>query len=671
VRLITEFPHRVIEEETWIRMPDGCRLGARIWRPVDPTPVPAILEYLPYRKRDLTAERDAQNHAYFAGHGYAGVRVDLRGSGDSDGVLEDEYTQQEFEDGLAVLRWLAEQPWCTGDVGMIGISWGGFNGLQIASLRPPELKAVITLCSTDDRYADDVHHMGGCLLGDNLSWASTMLDQNACPPDPALVGERWREMWLERLAGSGLWLEKWLRHQRRDDYFRHGSVCEDYGAIQCPVLAVSGWADGYCNAVFRLLEGLRVPRRGLVGPWAHTYPHLGVPGPAIGFLQECRRWFDHWLKGVDTGLMDEPMLRVWMQDSVPPSTYYAHRPGRWVAEPTWPSDAIRPTSLKLTPGHRLVAADVEIAEAELSIQSPLFVGLYGGKWCSYTAPPDLPHDQRDEDGGAIVFQTEALQEPLEILGQPRATLVLAVDQPVAMLAARLIDIQPDGKATRVSYGLLNLTHRDSDARPTALEPGRRYRVTMRLKHIAQRFPAGHAIRLSISTVYWPIAWPAPAPVNLTLFTGSSQLTLPVRPPRDADDQLRRFDEPEAAPPPTKTIIQPARTHWTVMRDLANDRNVLEVLNDRGTWRLEQIDLELSAKVTERYSYERDDHQSLKGWCEWVRSFRRGDWSVRMESRTLLTADPTHFRIRATLDAFEGDSRLFARSWDTSIPRDLV
>ena len=671
MRVVTEFPHRVIEEETWIHMPDGCRLAARIWRPVDPTPVPAILEYLPYRKRDLTAERDAQNHAWFAGHGYAGVRVDLRGSGDSDGVLEDEYTQQEFEDGLAVLRWLAEQPWCTGDVGMIGISWGGFNGLQIASLRPPELKAVITLCSTDDRYADDVHHMGGCLLGDNLSWASTMLDQNACPPDPALVGERWREMWLERLAGSGLWLEKWLRHQRRDDYFRHGSVCEDYGAIQCPVFAVSGWADGYCNAVFRLLEGLRVPRQGLVGPWAHTYPHLGVPGPAIGFLQECRRWFDHWLKGVDTGLMDEPMLRVWMQDSVPPSTYYAHRPGRWVAEPTWPSDAIRPTSLKLTSGHWLVAADVEVAENGLSIQSPLFVGLYGGKWCSYNAPPDLPHDQRDEDGGAVIFQTEALREPLEILGQPTATLVLAVDQPVAMLAARLIDVQPDGKATRVSYGLLNLTHRDSDAQPTALEPGRRYRVTVRLKHIAQRFPAGHAIRLSISTVYWPIAWPAPAPVRLTLFTGSSHLTLPVRPARDADDRLRPFDEPEAAPPLTKTIIQPARTHWTVLRDLANDRNVLEVLNDHGTWRLEGIDLELSAKVTERYSYERDDHQSLKGWCEWVRRFRRGDWSVRTESRTLLTADHTHFRIRATLDAFEGDSRLFARSWDTSIPRDLV
>ena len=671
MRVVTELPHRVIEEETWIPLPDGCWLAARIWRPADLPPVPAILEYIPYRQRDLTAPRDAMNHAWFAGHGYAGVRVDLRGSGDSEGVLEDEYTQQEFDDGLAVLRWLAAQPWCTGDVGMIGISWGGFNGLQIAALRPPELKAVITLCSTDDRYADDVHHMGGCLLGDNLSWASTMLDQNACPPDPTVVGERWRAMWLERLAGSGLWLEKWLRHQRRDAYFRHGSVCEDYAAITCPVFAVSGWADGYCNAVFRLLAGLQVPRRGLVGPWAHTYPHLGVPGPAIGFLQECRRWFDHWLKGIDTGLMDEPMLRVWMQDSVPPSTHYAHRPGRWVAEPVWPAVTIQPTPLKLAPGHALVAPDQAVAEVAFDIQSPLFVGLYGGKWCSYTAPPDLPHDQRDEDGGAVIFQTLALDEPVEILGQPTATLDLAVDQPVAMLAARLIDVQPDGKATRVSFGLLNLTHRDSDAEPSPLEPGRRYRVTVRLKHIAQRFPAGHAIRLSLSTVYWPIAWPAPAPVRLSLFTGSSHLTLPVRAPSAADARLRPFEEPEAAPALAKTVIEPARTHWTVTRDLANDRNVLEVLNDHGTCRLDAIELELSARVTERYGYDADDHQSLSGWCEWVRCFRRGDWEVRTESRTLLTADRTHFRIRATLDAYEGESRLFAHSWDTTIERDLV
>ncbi|MCD6009323.1 CocE/NonD family hydrolase [Halomonas sp. IOP_31] len=685
MRIVSDFPRRVHEEETWITLADGCRLAVRIWRPVDAEqrPVPAILEYLPYRKRDLTAQRDAQTHPYWAGHGYAGVRVDIRGSGESDGVLTDEYLQQELDDGVEILDWLERQPWCDGNVGMIGISWGGFNGLQIAALQPPQLKAVITLCSTDDRYADDVHHMGGCLLGDNLSWASTMFDANASPPDPALVGERWRELWQQRLEGSGLWLATWLAHQRRDAYWKHGSVGEDFARIRCPVYAVSGWADGYCNAVFRLLEGLDVPRKGLVGPWAHKYPHLGVPGPAIGFLQETLRWWDYWLKGQQTGIMDEPMLRVWMQDSVPPSARYEVRPGRWVSEPSWPSPTIVPQSFRLTSGHDLVpdvaqiaaapgAAAPEVDDVPLTIRSPLFVGLYAGKWCSYNAPPDLPHDQRDEDGGALIFQTRPLGETLEICGQPVAELELEADQPVAMIALRLNDIAVDDKATRVSYGLLNLTHRDSDEHPEPLEPGRRYRVRIPLKHIAQQFPVGHALRLSLSSSYWPLAWPSPRPVRLTLHPASSRLILPCREPNPAEEAaLPAFAMPEGAPPLACTLIQPSQEAWRVIRDLANDRTTLEVVNDAGVYRLDDIDLELAVRVTERYSYAYGNYDSLSGWTEWERHFRRGDWQVRTVTRTLMTSDADNFRLRATLDAYEGDSRVFAKSWDEEIPRDLV
>ncbi|WP_136248063.1 CocE/NonD family hydrolase [Halomonas borealis] len=675
MRIIETFPREVIEEESWIPLADGTRLAVRLWRPADAerAPVPAILEYLPYRKRDLTAERDAQTHRYWAGHGYAGVRVDIRGTGESDGVLTDEYLQQELDDGLAILDWLEAQPWCTGDVGMVGISWGGFNGLQIAALRPPQLKAVITLCSTDDRYADDIHHMGGCLLGDNLSWASTMFDGNACPPDPDLVGERWREMWLERLDGSGLWLATWLQHQRRDAYWKHGSVCEDLSRIECPVYAISGWADGYCNAVFRLLEGLSVPRKGLVGPWAHKYPHLGVPGPAIGFLQESLRWWDQWLKGESTGIMDEPMLRVWMQDSVPPSARYDVRPGRWVAEPSWPSPNILATSFRLTVGHDLLPeAEGVDDEAVVEVRSPLSVGLYAGKWCSYNAPPDLPHDQRDEDGGALVFQTPRLEEPLEICGQPVVELELEADQPVAMVALRLSDVATDDKATRVSYGLLNLTHRDSDEHPEPLEPGKRYRVRVCLKHIAQQFSAGHALRLSLSTSYWPLAWPSPRPVRLTLCPGRSRLILPGRAPRPVEEAaLPAFAEPEGAPPLAKTLIQPTQETWRVIRDLANDRTTLEVINDEGCHRLDDIGLEIAARVTERYTYAYGSYDSASGWTEWERTFRRGDWQVRTLTRTLMTGDAENFRLRATLDAYEGETRVFAKTWDETIPRDLV
>ena len=404
-------------------------------------PVPGILEYIPYRKRDSTAYRDSLMHPYFAGHGYACVRVDLRGSGDSEGVLTDEYLAQEQQDGLEVLGWIAEQSWCSGSVGMMGISWGGFNALQVAAHRPPALKAIITVCSTDDRYADDIHHMGGCLLGDNLSWASTMFAYNSCPPDPLLVGERWKELWLERLKGSGLWLDTWLRHQRRDDYWKHGSICEDFSAVTCPVFAVSGWTDGYSNAVFRLLANLKGPRKGLIGPWGHKYPHLGVPGPAIGFLQESLRWWDRWLKGIETGIMEEPMLRVWMQESVSPTTYYDERPGRWIGEPSWPSSSISHHQYSLVRGS-LVDSDEAIPERPLTIQSPLSVGLFAGKWCSYAAGPDLAHDQREEDGGALVFDSAPLKEPLEILGAPVVELDLQANKPIAMVAVRLSDVAP-------------------------------------------------------------------------------------------------------------------------------------------------------------------------------------------------------------------------------------
>ncbi|HEY7454950.1 MAG TPA: CocE/NonD family hydrolase, partial [Thermoleophilaceae bacterium] len=259
MRVVTELPRPVRKiDHVWIPLADGTRLGARIWLPEDAEsdPVPAILEYLPYRKGDGTAGRDEPRHAYFAGHGYAVLRVDIRGSGESDGLLHDEYLPQEQQDALEVLAWIAEQPWCTGAVGMFGISWGGFNGLQVAAHRPPELKTVITLCSTDDRYADDVHYRGGAVLAlEMLSWGASMLSFNAIPPDPEVAGADWRDKWIERLDEVEPYEYEWLRHQRRDDYWKQGSVCEDFDAIQCPVYAIGGWADGYSEAVFRILAG--------------------------------------------------------------------------------------------------------------------------------------------------------------------------------------------------------------------------------------------------------------------------------------------------------------------------------------------------------------------------------------------------------------------------------
>ncbi|MFC9221847.1 CocE/NonD family hydrolase [Streptomyces hygroscopicus] len=683
MRLVSNLPCATKEEDhVTIAMSDGVRLSARIWRPTssDEEPVPAVLEYIPYRKRDLTAVRDSIHHPYIAGHGYACVRVDLRGTGESEGVLTDEYLEREQSDAEEVLAWLAEQPWCDGTTGMMGISWGAFAALQVAARRPPSLRAIVIASFTDDRYADDMHYMGGALLSDNLAEAGTMFAYATCPPDPAVVGERWRDMWHERLENARPWVLEWLRHQRRDDYWRHASVCEDYRAVRCPVLASSGWADGYSNAVTRLLGHLDVPRKGLIGPWSHKYPHLGEPGPAIGYLQEVVRWWDHWLKGVDNGVMDGPMLRTWMQDSVPPSTSYEERPGRWVSEPQWPSPNVEPVAHPLT-RHRIgdpgdTPPGQEPHGAALTVQSPLSVGQFAGKWASYNAPPDLPYDQREEDGGSLVFDTEALTERVEILGSPSVELELSVSEPVAMVAARLSDVAPDGRATRVTYGLLNLTHRDAIGTPEPLEPGRRYRARVQLNGVAQAFPPGHRIRLSLSTSYWPLAWPPPKPVLLSVYEGASTLTLPVRRDRDRDrssedEPQRPFGEPEGAPPIATTRLTPPEQRWDVKRDLVGYRSELEIVKDAGTQRFDDIGLDVGRRAYERYTAVADDFTSVGGESTWTMRFHRDGWETRVVTSTVLRCGETEFTVDATLDGYEGDRRVFSRSWNETLPRDCL
>jgi len=667
----SRFPEQVeIIEHTWIPMSDSVRLSARIFLPKSARkkPVPAILEYIPYRHRDNTRVRDTQMHKYFAGYGYASIRVDIRGSGNSEGVLLDEYLQSELEDGIEIINWISKQPWCDGNVGMIGISWGGFNGLQIAALRPQPLKAIITVCSSDDRYSDDVHHMGGCLLGDNLSWASTMFGLNSLPPDPEIVGDSWRDMWFERLRGSGLWLEKWLRHQKRDEYWEHGSVCENWDSIKIPVMAVSGWADGYTDAVFRILENLKAPKLGLVGPWSHKYPHQGVPGPAIGFLQEALRWWDKWLKNEESGIMEEPLLRSWIMEKVPAIATPAERKGRWVAERNWPSENITLEKFSLIPG-QLIKKNSNEESHTLTVQSPLSVGFFAGKWCSYAAAPDLPHDQREEDGGALVFDTPPLEETVEILGKSEVVLNISASNPLAMVAARISDVSPDGKATRVTYGLLNLCHRDNSKNPELLEPGKNYKVTICLNDVGYKFVKGNKIRLSISSSYWPLAWPPPASTRLTIETGGSSLFLPVR--HDNKTEKVSFKPPEAATPPQIIPSKYGEHSWKVIRNLGDDHSILQVINDDGILIIPEINLEYGRCGKEYYSYTGDDFASPRGEAVWEWKFKRGKWDVKTITRTVLTSDEEKFCIYAQLDAFEGDKRVFSKNWDTHIKRDYI
>jgi len=671
-RIVTEFPHAVrVVENTWIPLVDGVHLAARLWLPVDAEarPVPALLEYLPYRKRDGTRLRDDPVHGYFAGHGYACLRVDIRGCGDSGGLIDDEYAAQEQDDALEVIAWIAAQPWCSGKVGMFGISWGGFNSLQVAARRPPALACIITVGSTDDRYATDVHYMGGCMTKDNPDWAAVMFSHVSTPPDPEIVGERWREMWMARLDHLRPWIIPWLEHQRRDAYWKHGSVCEDFSRIEIPVYAVNGWADNYAASIPRLLAGLKAPRKGLIGPWAHNYPHKGMPGPAIGWLQEALRWWDHWLKSCDTGIMGEPMLRVWMQDSVLPAAAYAERPGRWVAEEGWPSPRIKSKRYALNPG-RLAARPGK--ETPLLLSSPQTLGLAAGEIGRYGAGAEFATDQREDDGGALVFLSDPLTERMEILGEPIAEVELSSDKPNALVAVRLNDVAPDGRSLRVTYGLLNLTHRDSHEHAAPLEPGRRYRVTVPLEAVAHAFPAGHRLAVAISNAYWPVAWPSPEPAALTIFAGRGHLQLPVRPPRAADSKLPPFGAPEAAAQTPHRILDAGReSNRVITRDVLKGATTVQLPRDWGTTELTDIDMLTHETGDVCFEVTDGDPASARFWSNFEMSRQRGDWRIRTTTRTELRATVSHFVLSAALDAFEGEARVFTRSWHLAVPRDSL
>lgn len=660
-----------VVELQWIPMSDGRNLAARLWLPKDSSkvPVPAVLEYIPYRRRDGTRLRDDGAHAYVASKGYACVRVDIAGSGDSDGILRDEYLKQEQDDACEIIAWLTKQPWCNGNVGMIGISWGGFNGLQTASRQPEALKAVITLCSTVDRYNDDVHYMGGCLLTDDMDWGGAFFSVAGLPPDPAMVGAGWKERWLDRLKELRPFPAIWLQHQRRDAFWRHGSVCEDYSKLTCAILAVSGWADGYTAAVFRLVEALNRPNvKGIVGPWGHLYPHLGVPGPAIGFLQECVRWWDRWLKNKQNDVENDPTLRLWLQDYVPPKSHYDVRPGRWIALDGWPTSKVSRASWWLNADG---LAPEPKAKTPLKIRSPQTTGLAQGEWCAYAlgkVAPEMALDQRSDDAGSLVFDSPPLDEQVILLGDPTVHLDISVDQPLALICVRLCDVAPDGPVTKVTYGLLNLTHRESHASASKLEPGRRYKVTVRLNEIAHVFEPGHRLRVSISTTCFPLTWPSPKPVTLTVYAGESTVELPLS-KMDAMQIVDPFGPPEYARPRPVTVIRPDGDQREIIHDLEKATTTLRVWRDDGCKRIDDIGTELGYTKLKEISIKENDPLSMRVILAVSRSFRRSDWDAKLDTKLVMTCDEDFFYVDSEIHAYSDGDLIFGHSDKHKVPRD--
>ena len=658
----------VIENE-WITLKDGTRLAARIWMPegTEQKPVPAVLEYLPYRKRDGTCARDESTYPAFAAAGIAGVRVDIRGSGESEGVIDGEYTPRELSDGCEIIEWIAAQPWSNGKVGMMGISWGGFNCLQVAALKPPALKAVISIASTVDRYNDDIHYKNGCHLSAQLSWAATMLAYQSRSPDPELVGERWREMWLERLENEPFFLEEWLEHQRRDDFWRHGSISEDFDGFPIPALVIAGWADGYRNTPIKAVEGLGGKAKALIGPWVHKYPHFAWPKPRADFLGEAIRWWNRWLRDEKNDAEQLPQMRAYILDGPRPAVRRNEDPGRWIAKDVWSTPEMRTFAVS-SEGGLAAGSPSRRGIGDVYLRSPLDTGTAAGEYFTLKPDAEMPGDQRIDDAGSLTFDTRPLLEAEDYLGQPVLDLELSCSAETANLVARIVDVHPDGTATRVAFGVLNLAHRNGNARPVPLEKNRKTRVTLVLDACGYRFRAGHRIRLSLSTSYWPIILPSPTDPGVTIDTASVSLSLPL-----LGDHREIVVPQPANPDPLPHYIEhsPSETRRTVERDMTKGLTHYRIYENTGLVEHPGTGNATQDIREETWTIAPDDPHSMTGASTWTCIARRGQQSLKTVSTSRLGCTQSEWITSARVEAFEGETKIFEKSFEKRIRRDFM
>lgn len=661
-------PHPVkVKPELRIPMADGRELSARLWLPdaADIGSVPALIEYAPFRHRDFTYPRDCVIHPWFAGHGYASIRLEPAGSGESDGIPMDEYVATEQDDCIAALAWIAEQPWCSGQTGMFGMSWGAFSALQVAARKPPSLKAIIPVHGTDDRYNDDIHYKGGCMLTSNLVWGALYQTYMMRPPDPAVMGDGWRDIWLSRMKQAPDILKSWVSHNSRDDYWRHASVCESYGDVEAATYVICGWADGYTNAAIRMINGLTCPHRVLIGPWGHTYPHIARPGPQMGFLQEATRWWDRWLKGIDNGVDTEPPVRIYMQGSVPPISSYDWREGRWIADKGWPLQGVEDTTFYVNE----TTLDSSANESRvISICTPVANGIFGGEWLPHGVGPEMPLDQRVEDAGSLCFDSETLQEAIEICGHVTVRLTVSSNTPTGTVYVRLSDVQPDGQSTLITYGLLDLTRRDSMQHPKPLVPGEWFEVDLSLNAIAQCVPAGHRLRLSLSTQSWPLAWPAPGTMTLSLKTGCSSISIPERSASTSDGQFPAF-EPAALPQQLLvTWTREVNRDRTVVHDIVSGEVSRTYVKDDGAYTIDEHGMQIDSVATIRFSSVGDDPMTVRANFDYTIKLSRNDWQVELVTKIEASHTADAFIIKGQYRALEDDHEVFLKHVDDTIPR---
>jgi uncharacterized protein len=677
-------------EVRWdVRVPvrDGLELSANLWLPLPRPDEPgerfgAILEMIPYGKDSWRRNADTARGEWLAARGFVLCRLDVRGTGSSPGVALDEYTEAETRDGFDAVEWLAAQPWCNGNVGMWGISYGGFTAIQVAKLRPPHLRAILPMYATDDRYRDDVHVRGGCVTAsDKSQYAVSQLGMNAMPPHPPFRGDGWREEWLARLEATPPWLLPWIREQTDGPYWRRGSLAPDHDALTCAVFSIAGWTDAYVDAAFRMQERCRnaASVRTLVGNWVHSFPDDAYPGPNLDWLHELVRFFDRYLKDRENGWEGEPALAWYEREYADPEPFPAAWPGRWRAAGAFPVAGTRTLELVLGDGALNRPAPTWAAAATDGIDAiphRATVGTSGPlSWGAGSAPNGLAGDLRPDELRGLAYTSEPLSEPVSVIGVPEAILHLTASMPVATCVVRLSEVAPSGVSALVATGVLNLTHRLSDTDPSPM-PTRGLAtevVRIPLRTTGCRFTPGNRIRLTVLTSCWPVLWPSPLPGELRVHRGPtapSRLVLPVLP-----DDAVAATLPVPAFRTDPVVMREVGSYeedapeWRIEEDVIRGTSAVTIFDGGGSTQEDGSTLYNSERLVLTASDPDPAHASLESDVvyRWSGFGSRAD----IRARGTIASDESTFDVAVTLDVALDGEPFFAREWRERIPRNLV
>lgn len=653
-----------------IPMRDSIHLAADLIMPDAKGRFPGLILYWPYRKDDIIAPSSDSLH-WFAERGYVGVALDVRGTGSSEGYTNEEYSEEEIQDAQDAINWLARQEWCTGKLGMFGWSYSGQTTMIAAMHAPEPLKAVICALFSDDRYKADCHYAGGSLMPmvDYGLYGSFMIAWNTMPPYPEYSGEQWMKLWKERLERSKPWVNAWLEHQLDGEYWHPGSVKYSYDKVKPPTFLIDGWRDGYPSAALRMYENLKCPKRLLIGPWLHGRPDKVIPGPNIDIHHEMLRWWDYWLKGIDTGVRKEPPVSLYIQKYDAPSAIREVTTGSWRFEREWPIKRMKETTLYLHPKGGLSYEPSKTDNDEKdSYEYKSHVGIYGGVF-SATQPYILPLDQRSEEAFSINYTTPPLKNELEIAGFPKALLYASSTASVASFVVRLSDVSPGGTSSLVTKGVLNATRRNSFEKPEPLVSGRVYELNVELNGTSWLFEKGHRIRVSVSSSDWPNMWPTPDNAMNSVYRGTLRPSRVILPVIKTKGKLPApsYGLPVQLPKPVDTIG--GTTECKIVHDLYRKRISLQT-KVPSTLKLRDLGVEIEEEQDAEagISTEKPSEAFVRG-SEKVR-IRRRDHTIDIIGEDILTSTHDHFHLLVNVDIRLDGLPFFSKNWTTITKRNL-